>query len=151
MKNPKDLWAGLLFLVIGVAAVAMSIASGYELGTARKMGPGYFPVWLGGGLAVAGLALAGKGLVTQGPPLGRWALKPLVLITLGTLVFAAIVNLEGLAPAIVVLVLLSASASEHFKLIWAVPLALGLAVASVLIFIKGLGLAVPAMPRLLGF
>lgn len=151
MKNPKDLWAGLLFLGFGLAAIAISSVSGYEVGSARHMGPGYFPIWLGGSLALVGLVLAGKSLATEGPPLGQWALKPLVLITLGTLLFAGTVNVVGLAPAIVVLVLLSSLASTHFKLQWAIPLALGLAVASVLIFIKGLGIAVPAMPLLLGY
>ncbi len=151
MKNPKDLWAGLLFLAIGLGAVAISSVSGYEVGSARHMGPGYFPIWLGGSLAFVGLVLAGKSLATEGPPLGQWALKPLGLITLGTLLFAAIVNVVGLAPAIVVLVLMSSLASVHFKLAWAVPLAVGLAVACVLIFIKGLGIAVPAMPLLLGY
>lgn len=151
MRNPKDFWAGLLFLGFGTAAVVIVLKGGYELGSARKMGPGYFPIWLGGGLALTGLALAGKGLMTQGTPLGRWALKPLVLVTLGTLLFAGIVNLAGLAPAIIVLVLLSALASAQFRVSWAVPLALGLAVACVLVFVKGLGIAVPVMPHLLGY
>lgn len=151
MKNPKDFWAGLLFLGIGVAAIAIALAGGYELGSARKMGPGYFPVWLGGALAVTGLLLTGKGVVAQGAPLGRWALLPLTLVTLGTVAFAAIVNVAGLAPAIVVLVLVSSLASVQFSLRWAVPLALGLAIVSVLVFIKGLGVAVPVMPHLLGY
>lgn len=151
MRNPKDLWVGVLFLGIGVAAIAVALANGYELGTARKMGPGYFPVWLGGGLMVTGLMLAAKSLLTDGPPVGPWALKPLALVTLGTVLFAAIVNTAGLAPAIVVLVLVGAFASVRFSLAWALPLALGLAAASVLVFVKGLGIAVPVMPLLLGF
>ena len=151
MRNPKDFWAGLLFLGLGVAAVVVALRSGYELGSARKMGPGYFPVWLGSGLAVTGILLAGKAFVTAGPPIGRWAILPLVLITIGTLLFAAMVNVVGLAPAIVALVLVSAFASVRFSLLWALPLALGLAVACVLVFVKGLGIAVPVMPHLLGY
>jgi hypothetical protein len=151
VKNPKDFWAGLLFLGIGAAAIAIAQAGGYELGSARKMGPGYFPVWLGGGLAVTGLLLTGKGIVAEGAPIGRWAVLPLVLVTLGTVIFAAIVNVAGLAPAIVALVLISSFASVQFNLRWAVPLALGLAVVSVLVFIKGLGITVPVMPHVLGY
>ena len=151
MSNPRDFWTGLLFLGIGAAAIALALAGGYELGTARKMGPGYFPVWLGGGLALTGLVLTGKGVLASGTPLGHWAPKPLALVTLGSLLFAAIVNVGGLAPAIVALVLVSAFASERFQLRWAVPLALGLAVASVLVFVKGLGIAVPIVPHLLGY
>jgi hypothetical protein len=151
VRNPKDLWTGLLFVGIGLAAIAIALASNYELGTARKMGPGYFPVWLGGGLMVTGLLLAAKSVLTDGPPIGTWSLKPLALITLGTVLFAAIVNIAGLAPAIVVLVLVGSLASVRFSLVWALPLALGLAAASVLVFVKGLGIAVPVMPHILGF
>lgn len=151
MRNPKDFWAGLLFLGLGASAIAIALAGGYELGSARKMGPGYFPVWLGGALAATGLLLAGKGVVTEGAPIGRWAILPLVLVTLGTALFAAIVSVVGLAPAIVVLVLVSSFASVRFHLRWAIPLALGLAAMSVLVFIKGLGIAVPIMPHLLGY
>jgi len=151
VRNPKDFWAGLLFLGIGAAAIAVALGSGYELGSPRRMGPGYFPVWLGGGLAVTGLVLTGKGLATTGAPIGRWAVLPLVLVTLGTLIFAALVNVAGLAPAILVLVLMASYASVKFSLRWALPLALGLAVASVLVFVKGLGIPVPVMPHVLGF
>ncbi|MDX2203111.1 MAG: tripartite tricarboxylate transporter TctB family protein [Hyphomicrobiaceae bacterium] len=151
MKDPKDFWAGLLFLGVGVAAVVIVLAGGYELGSARKMGPGYFPAWLGGGLAVTGVLLAVKGVATQGAPLGPWALKPLLLVTLGTVLFAAMVNWAGLAPAIVTLVLTASFASVQFNLRWAVPLALALAIASVLVFVKGLGITVPVLPHVLGY
>lgn len=151
MNNPKDFWAGLLFLGLGGGAIAIALTSGYELGSARHMGPGYFPVWLGSGLMVTGLLLTGKSVVTHGTPIGRWALKPLVLVTAGILLFAALVNWAGLAPAIVALVLLGSLASVHFSLRWAIPLAFGLAVVSVLVFVKGLGIAVPVMPHVLGY
>lgn len=151
MRNPKDFWAGLLFLGIGGAFIAVALAGGYELGSARRMGPGYFPVWLGGGLSLTGLMLAWRGLATSGAPIGRWALMPLGLVTLGTILFGLIVNVAGLAPAIVVLVLLAAFASIHFRVSQAIALAVGLAAISVLVFIKGLGITVPVMPHVLGY
>lgn len=151
VRNPKDFWAGMLFLAVGASAASVVLLSGYELGSARKMGPGYFPIWIAGGLMFTGLMLAGKALVTDGPRLENWALKPLLLVTLGVLLFAVIVNIAGLLPAIFLLVLISAFASVRFHLKWALPLALGLAVMSVLIFVKGLGLAVPIMPQLIGY
>lgn len=150
-RNPKDFWAGLLFLAIGVIAVIIVLVGDYELGSARKMGPGYFPIWIAGALILLGAALALKSFATEGPPLGTWAIKPLVLITLGTVVFAAIVTVAGLAPAIFLLVMLASLASVHFRLLWSLPLALGLAAASVLVFVKALGVAVPVMPHVLGY
>lgn len=151
MRNPKDFWAGLLFLSIGIVASIIVFSSDYELGSARKMGPGYFPIWIAVGLMFLGAILALKSFATAGPPLGTWAIKPLVLITLGTVIFAAIVTSAGLAPAIFLLVMFASLSSVHFRLTWSLPLALGLSVASVVVFVKGLGIAVPVMPHVLGY
>lgn len=151
MRNPKDFWAGLLFLAVGATAAVIVFVGDYELGSARKMGPGYFPIWTAGGLVVLGAILAIKSFASEGPPLGTWALKPLAFITFGTVVFAAVVNFAGLAPAIFLLVLISSFSSVHFRLAWSLPLALGLAVVSVLVFVKGLGVAVPVMPHVIGY
>ena len=152
IRDPRDFWSGLLFLAFGAAAMAIALWQGYDIGTPRKMGPGYFPIWLGGILSVIGLALAVRGLVRPGAevPFGRLAWRPLALVTVGTLVFGLSVDYVGLAPAVAALVLITAYASDRFRLAWAVPLALGLALFSVLVFIKGLGVALPIMPHILG-
>lgn len=151
MRNAKDFWAGVLFLAFGIAALAIALSSGYEFGNARKMGPGYFPIWLGAGLGIVGIVLAIRGIATAGPSLGRIAWWPLLVITAGTVAFAVLFSYAGLAPAIFTLVLAATLASIHFRLGYAIPLALGLAVAAVLIFVKGLGLPIPVMPHVLGY
>ena len=45
IKNPRDFWAGVMFLVVG--GLFAGIAFTYKLGTAARMGPGYFPLMLG--------------------------------------------------------------------------------------------------------
>lgn len=151
MRNPKDFWAGLLFACVGTAGILIAVVGGYEFGSARKMGPGYFPIWLGGGLCIIGLALMWRGFLRLGAPLGRLAIGPLFLVTLGTLLFGALVKYAGIAVAIVVLVLISSYASVRFRWSYAFPLGAGLAIASVLIFVKGLGLPMPVMPFVLGY
>jgi len=47
IKSPKDFWAGLMF--IGFGLFFMIGADNYELGSAARMGPAYFPTMLGGG------------------------------------------------------------------------------------------------------
>ena len=42
IRAPKDFWSGVMFC--GFAAVGILAARGYSLGTAGKMGPGYFPL-----------------------------------------------------------------------------------------------------------
>lgn len=52
IKNGKDFWAGLMFAGFGLAF--MLTASSYRMGSALRMGPGYFPAVLGGLLALLG-------------------------------------------------------------------------------------------------
>ncbi len=61
IRSQRDFWCGLLFVAIGVAV--MVLARTYRLGTAARMGPGYFPTLLGGLLALLGLTLAVPALV----------------------------------------------------------------------------------------
>ncbi len=51
IRNKRDFWSGMMFLIIGLLFVLLSRQ--YQLGTAAKMGPGYFPTVLGGLLAGA--------------------------------------------------------------------------------------------------
>ena len=54
IKNPKDFWAGLMFIGTGVFFALYAYAN-YQMGTAVRMGPAYFPFLLGGLLAFLGL------------------------------------------------------------------------------------------------
>ena len=56
IRHPKDFFAGLIF--IGFGLVAVIIGSNYSLGTAARMGPGYFPRILGILLILLGAALS---------------------------------------------------------------------------------------------
>ena len=56
MHLHRDILAGTLFIVIG--ALALLGARGYPVGSAMRMGPGYFPVVLGWLLVALG-ALVG--------------------------------------------------------------------------------------------
>src|SRR5487761_1922112 len=68
--NTKDLLGGGLVLLLGGGT--MLEASQYELGSLRRMGPGYFPLALGVILAVTG-ALIMLGSLRHAPeaPTGR--------------------------------------------------------------------------------
>ena len=80
IRHPKDFVAGLIFLAFGIAAIALS--SGYPLGTAARMGPGYFPRILGILLVVLGAALTLRALRLHGSPIPSWKWRPtLVVIT----------------------------------------------------------------------
>lgn len=70
IKNPKDFWAGLMFIGTG-AFFALFAFANYQMGTAVRMGPAYFPFLLGGLLAVLGLFvfLEGFAFEAAGEPL----------------------------------------------------------------------------------
>ena len=66
IKSPKDFWAGLMFIGFGLFTVVWSLTH-YQMGTAVRMGPGYFPVLLGGLLAVLGAAVFAESLISAPP------------------------------------------------------------------------------------
>ena len=63
IRAPKDFWSGVMFC--GFAAVGILAARGYSLGTAGKMGPGYFPLMLGIVLAALGAILIARSVVRR--------------------------------------------------------------------------------------
>ena len=52
IKDGKDFWAGIMFMSLGLAFVLFS--RNYPMGTAVRMGPAYFPTWLGAMMAALG-------------------------------------------------------------------------------------------------
>lgn len=149
VRNKQDFWAGIMFVAVGGFAAVGSLQ--YPMGTARDMGPGYFPFWLGVCLAVLGAAIALRSVAATAP-LNR--LDPVdiktVCILLGSVAVAgALLNTLGIMLTVVVLVVLSSMASHLFS--WKVALATGIGMALFvwLAFIKALGLVFPLWPAAL--
>lgn len=140
LRDPTALLSGLLFVAVGVGFLI--IGSGYAFGTARSMGPGYFPRFLSLLLIGLGVCVALSGRSSHGEPVGRINWKGVTLVPLAALVFAALIRPAGVAPAIFVAVMLSTFATPTFSWGRAVFLAFGLAAFSSLIFVKGLGLPI---------
>jgi hypothetical protein len=143
MRNPKDFWTGVIFTGLGVATVA--IARDYPMGTATRMGPGYFPTVLGALLAIIGLIAVVRSFLQPGTPIKGFAWKSGILVLAATVLFGVLVREAGLAIALIVMVMVSAFASVMFRWVPSLALAIGLAVFSVLVFIRGLGLPMPAL------
>lgn len=157
IKSQKDFWAGVLYVIVG-AGFALGAPS-YRIGTAARMGPGYFPLLVGILLALLGLVIVLRALVIQTPdgnPVGPWAWRPLVFIILANFLFGILLGgvpslgipPMGLIVAIVVLTLVSALAGREFRLLEVALLAVILAVGSWLVFVWGLNLQLPVWPRL---
>ena len=52
IKSQEDFWAGLMFIGFGVLAIVIS--RDYPMGSAMRMGPGYFPTSLGAIMVLLG-------------------------------------------------------------------------------------------------
>jgi putative tricarboxylic transport membrane protein len=141
IRNARDFWAGVLFLGLGGAFVI--IGQDYRMGTARSMGPAYFPVVLGALLALVGAATIIRGLIRRGEPLKGFALKEAVLILGSAVSFGLLLRTAGLPVAVAAMVVVGGLASIHFRWTWFSLVAVGLAAFCSLIFIQGLGLPIP--------
>src|SRR5262249_5697426 len=146
IRAPKDFWSGVMFC--GFAVVAILAARGYSLGAAGKMGPGYFPLLLGGLLAALGGILIGRSLVLSGEPVPRFHVVPLAVMAAALCLFGVMIEPLGLVLSLAVLTLMSAFAGAQFRLLETVALAAALIVFSVGVFVYALGLPLNIWPSL---
>jgi putative tricarboxylic transport membrane protein len=146
IRAPKDFWAGVMFC--GFAAVALIAARGYSLGSAGRMGPGYFPLLLGLALAGLGVVLVVRSIVIDGEPLPRFYVLPLTIIAAAVCLFGLAIEPLGLVTSLAILVALAACARLQFRPIETVALAIALIVFSVGVFVYALGLPLPVWPSL---
>ncbi len=145
----RDVLAGLAFIAFG-AAFGVTAAT-YEVGSALRMGPGYFPLVLGGLLFLFGGLIIAKGLVAaEHEPIGEIPWRAIVLLLGAVLVFGLTVRGLGLVPAIFITALMSAFASRRTTVIAALLIAGGLTVLCVLIFVVALRLRLPLFGPWLG-
>ena len=143
LRDNKGFWSGLMF--IGVGAATLTLAVDYRLGTALRMGPGYFPSLLGGVLILLGILVLAKALKSPEPLAGKWSLRALILLPLSLVLFGWLMEHAGFVPALVVLVVGSSAAGEEFNVLEALMLAAGLTFGAVAVFIWGLGLPFPLL------
>jgi Tripartite tricarboxylate transporter TctB family len=68
IKAPKDFWAGLMFIGFGAFFMIWALAH-YQMGTAVRMGPAYFPTVLGGLMVFLGVLVFIEAFAMEGPPL----------------------------------------------------------------------------------
>lgn len=137
----RDLIGGILITTAGAGAMYHSLTA-FSIGTAARMGPGYFPALVGGLLMLCGIMILIPALLRKGPmPTFEW--RPLLWISLSILAFALLVIPFGLVPAIIAQTMLAGI--SDCKLSWRSSLLLAgtLSVGASLIFIYGLGVILP--------
>jgi hypothetical protein len=138
----KDFWTGVIYVVIGVFAFV--IARNYALGSAARMGPGYFPTAVALLLTAVGVAIVVRSFFRQGELIDRFAWKPMLLVLGSIVAFGILINRAGLVLAAVVLVLGCAAASERFRIGWLPVLGMAALIAfCVMVFVIGMGIPMP--------
>lgn len=144
IRSPRDFWAGVAF--IALAAAYIWLASGYRYGTAQRMGPGFFPIWVAGFLGLLGLVVLLRSFVIEGPRIDSFGFRQLLVTLAAVVLFGAILTYAGLVAAIVGLVVVGAVADPAAKAWETAALAVFLAVFSVGIFVYLLGLPLQVWP-----
>lgn len=145
IKSPRDFWAGIMFIAFGGFAVIVAQMN-YQMGTAVRMGPGYFPTVLGGMLAVLGLLVLIESLAIDGEPVARFYFRPLIFILAACLAFAYLLKPLGVMLSIAALVFISAYGGHEFKWKEVAILTVAMMVIAVVVFVKGLTLPFPIWP-----
>ncbi|WP_062229338.1 tripartite tricarboxylate transporter TctB family protein [Aureimonas frigidaquae] len=141
-RSRRDITAGLIFIVIaaGFAVEAMN----YQLGTALRMGPGFMPLMLAGGLAGFGLLIAIQGFRRHDDTVSEpVAWRGILLICLALAVFGYAARSLGLVPIVALCTFLSALASRNNSIVSALIMAAAMSALCYLIFKIGLGITLP--------
>ena len=144
IKSQKDFWAGLLFIFFGL--FFLYVARNYQMGSAVRMGPAYFPTVLGGMLAVLGAIVLLQSVILQGPKIPKMSFKPIFFVSLALILFGYLLKPLGFVLSLIILIFVSAFGGHEFKTKEVCILAVVLIFFSVLVFVKGLTLPFSLWP-----
>jgi hypothetical protein len=104
IKAPKDFWAGLMFIGFGGFFMIWALTH-YQMGTAVRMGPAYFPAVLGGLLVFLGLLVFIESLAMEGPELKMtFTIVDLIIAVLVYVALGWIFKLAGIGGDYAILV-----------------------------------------------
>ena len=149
VRNRKDFWSAVMFIIFGLSFMVWS--AGYQIGTAQRMGPGYFPIVLGALLVTIGVlvglpSMRRDATETRVDGIG-W--RGLTVILGSVLLYAILLPRLGFVVSLVMLIVLSSLATREFT--WKATLlsVAVLAVSSYIVFVKGLDLQFPVWPPFL--
>jgi hypothetical protein len=147
--DAKEFWSGVMFAVFGLFFIVF--ARQYDMGTAARMGPAFFPTVLGGLLLLLGIGIALRGILadTEDGKVARFHFKPLLFVLGAVVAFGLLLRPAGLLVALAALVVISSLGSDEFRLRDVLLLTVGLAVLVLAVFIYGLGMTVPVLPAFL--
>lgn len=136
--DPANSLCGALFILAGLFFASQSL--GMEIGTAFRMGPGYFPLVLASLLVLLGVAILIQAFRTEGEPIGAIAWRGMVFILVAPIFFGLSLRSLGFVPSIFLAALIASFASSRMTVLLALAVAAVLTVFATLVFSYALGL-----------
>lgn len=140
---------GAIFIAFGAYFALTSLS--IEVGTAFRMGPGFFPLMLATVLVILGLVIVVQAFRVEGEPIGAIAWRGILLILPAPIFFGLTVRGLGFVPAIFLTALIASFASTRMKPVAAILLSAGVTIFSTLVFVQALGLPFRLFGPWLGF
>lgn len=141
IRISTDFLTGLLF--VGLGAGAILIGSSYPIGSAARMGAGYFPLLISGLLVLLGAVLLVRSFLQEGETVGVIAPRPVLVLVGSMFLFGLVIEDLGFPIAGLALVIGARYAAPEERPFEAILLAIGLVVFCVFLFAWLLGLSLP--------
>ena len=149
IRDQKNFWSGLMFMAFGLFFVGF--AQQYDMGSAARMGPAFFPTMLGGIMFVLGVIVMIEGLAKEHADgkIEPFNFKALVLVLGAVIAFGLLLRPAGLIVSLFVLIGISSYGSHEFKLRDVLLLSIGMSVLVYAVFFYGLSMTIPVWPSFL--
>ena len=154
--HPKEFWGGVLFAIIGLLFALIAFGAkplglqGYAMGVPARMGPAFFPFYLGLILFALGVIIAITGFRHTGPdetfPRFHW--RPIFFVLGAVVLFGIILKAVGMLLSGILLVLIAGFGSATFSWKRSLILAIILVTFCALVFVGGLKLPIPLCPAI---
>lgn len=156
MSNQTDFWAGVMFAVVGFAFLIVAygvkfgdkvLLAGYSMGTPARMGPAFFPFWLGSILSVLGIVIAVTALrSSEKKPLEKFHWGPILWVLGAVCIFGMLMKPIGMPLAGMILVIVASMGGPDFRWKPTIILAVSLVIFCTAVFVYGLKLPIPLCP-----
>lgn len=157
--HPKNFWGGVLFALIGLAFAVVAkgirfgdlvLVPGYAMGTPARMGPAFFPYWLGLMLLALGVLIAVTGFREKGGEAGMFPTfhwRPILFVLGAVVMFGLILRQTGMLFSGLLLVIVAAMGNpETTSFKSNLILGLSLVIFCAFVFVGGLKLPIPLCP-----
>lgn len=142
--NRKNLGAGLVFVALGLFFALQSLLR-LRIGSALNMGPGYFPLVLGGILVALGVAIAVTGLRLPNEEQLPVPWRGLLLVFGSIVFFAVTVRGLGFMLALTGSSVMATLSTGRLGLLGTLLLSVAIAAFGTAVFVYGLKLPYPVV------